>query len=144
MTAPAERMPAITGIAHVELSVRDLDRSVRWYCELLGARDVFRATNDAYSVTACAILEPRSKLVLAFTQHREESSSEFDPRQAGLDHLSFSVADRAELEAWMARLDALGIAHSPVRNEGYAHQVTFEDPDGIALEFSARTPAVKS
>jgi hypothetical protein len=71
-------MPGINGIAHVELSVRDLDKSVRWYCELLGAQDVFRATNDAYRVTACAILEPRSKLVLAFTQHREEEPSEFD------------------------------------------------------------------
>jgi catechol 2,3-dioxygenase-like lactoylglutathione lyase family enzyme len=58
-------MPGINGIAHVELSVRDLDKSVRWYRELLGAQDVFRATNDASRVTACAIFEPRSKLVLA-------------------------------------------------------------------------------
>jgi glyoxylase I family protein len=135
-------MPAISGIAHVELSVRDLDRSVAWYCKLLGARDVFRATNDIYGITACAILEPQSKLVLAFTQHREEDSSEFDPRRVGLDHVSFAVRDRAELDAWVARLDELGIAHSDVQNEGYAHQVTFRDPDGIALEFSARIPPV--
>jgi Glyoxalase/Bleomycin resistance protein/Dioxygenase superfamily len=70
-------MPGINGIAHVELSVRDLDKSVRWYCELLGAQDAFRATNDAYRITACAIFEPRSKLVLAFIQHREEEPSEF-------------------------------------------------------------------
>ena len=133
-------MPAIKGIAHVELSVRNLDRSVAWYCELLGAQDVFRATNDTYGITACAVFEPVSKTVLAFTQHGEEDPSEFDSRRAGLDHLSFAVADRAELEAWVARLDELSIAHSPVRDEGYAYQVTFRDPDGIALEFSARIP----
>jgi glyoxylase I family protein len=136
-------MPTITGIAHVELSVRDLEESVRWYCELLGARDVFRATSDTYGITACAVLEPRSQLVLAFTQHREESPSPFDPRRAGLDHLSFAVSDRTELEAWVARLDALGIAHSSVQDEGYAHQVTLRDPDGIALEFSARIPPTR-
>src|SRR5262249_26052881 len=127
-------------IAHVELSVRDLERSVAWYCALLGAQDVFRATNDTYGITACAIFEPRSKTVLAFTQHREEDPSEFDPRRAGLDHPSLAVVDRAELDTWVQRLDELGIAHSPVQDEGYAHQVTFRDPDGIALEFSARIP----
>jgi glyoxylase I family protein len=135
--------PVIKGIAHVELSVRDLDRSVRWYCELLGAQDVFRATSDTYGITACAILEPHSKLVLAFTQHREEDPSEFDPRRVGLDHVSFAVADRAELEAWVAKLDELGIAHSHVQDERYAYQVTFRDPDGIALEFSARIPPAR-
>ena len=50
------------------------------------------------------------------------------------------MADRAELEAWVARLDELGIAHSHMQDEGYAYQVTFRDPDGIALEFSARSP----
>jgi glyoxylase I family protein len=133
-------MPAIKGIAHVELSVRDLDRSVRWYCQLLGAQDVFRAASDVYGITACAILEPHSKLVLAFTQHRDEDPSAFDPRRVGLDHVSFAVTDRAELEAWVRRLDDLCIEHSAVQDEGYAHQVTFKDPDGIALEFSARIP----
>jgi glyoxylase I family protein len=133
-------MPAIKGIAHVELSVRDLDRSVRWYCQLLGAQDVFRAASDVYGITACAILEPHSKLVLAFTHHRDEDPSAFDPRRVGLDHVSFAVTDRAELEAWVRRLDDLGIEHSAVQDEGYAHQVTFKDPDGIALEFSARIP----
>ena len=111
-------MPAITGIAHVELSVRDLDRSVAWYCALLGAQDVFRATNDTYGITACAVFEPRSKTVLAFTQHRAEDLSEFDPRRAGLDHLSFAVADRAELEAWVQRLDELDIAQVRCRTRG--------------------------
>jgi catechol 2,3-dioxygenase-like lactoylglutathione lyase family enzyme len=76
-------MPGINGIAHVELSVRDLDKSVRWYCELLGAQDVFPATNDAYRITACAIFEPRSKLVLAFTQHREEEPLRVRPAPRG-------------------------------------------------------------
>jgi hypothetical protein len=60
----------------------------RRVCELLGGQDVFRA-NDTYGISACAVFEPQSRTVLAFTQHREEDPPEFDPRRAGLDHLSF-------------------------------------------------------
>ncbi len=60
-------MPAITGVAHVELSVANLDASVQWYSALLGAREVFRATQDEYEISAVAVLEPTSGMVLAFT-----------------------------------------------------------------------------
>jgi catechol 2,3-dioxygenase-like lactoylglutathione lyase family enzyme len=45
-------MPAITGVAHAELSVRDLDASSAWYFRLLGAREVFRERNEAEDLVA--------------------------------------------------------------------------------------------
>jgi len=83
-------MPQIVGIARVELSVSDLDRSVAWYCRLLGARDVFRNRNVDRAFSACAILEPASRTVLAFTQHDVREGSQFTPHRVGLDHLSFA------------------------------------------------------
>jgi len=129
-------MPDITGIAHVELSVRDLDRSVDWYCKLLGARDVWRGSSDEFGITACAIYEPKSKMVLAFTRHDQQEPEPFSPRRPGLDHVSFGVADRAALEDWVAHLDSLGIPHSPIQDDATPPSVTFQDPDGIALELS--------
>ena len=125
----------ITGIAHIELSVRDLERSVAWYCRLLGARDVFRNDDRRRGFKACAILEPASRTVLAFTQHDAQSREEFDPRRAGLDHLSFRVADRRALDAWVTRLDDLGVAHDALDDQGFAVGLNLRDPDGIALEF---------
>jgi glyoxylase I family protein len=58
----------------------------------------------------------------------------------GLDHVSFAVADLAALQGWAARLDELGIPHSPLRDYGYAHAITFNDPDGIPLEFFWQKP----
>ncbi|MEX0781645.1 MAG: VOC family protein [Dehalococcoidia bacterium] len=127
-------MPAITGVAHVELSVRDLDASSEWYCRLLSAREVFREPNEAENLLACAIFEPTSKLVLAFTQHREPTEGAFDVRRAGLDHVSFAVADRAALEEWENCLGELGIVNSGIQDIGYAQSITFADPDGIPLE----------
>lgn len=59
----------------------------------------------------------------------------FTPQRVGLDHLSFAVSDRAELEAWQARLDELGIEHDAIDDQGFAVALNLRDPDGIALEF---------
>ena len=127
-------MPATTGVAHAELSVRDLDVSSQWYCRLLGAREVFRQANDAEDLVACAILEPRSGMVLAFTQHMHPTEGPFDARRVGLDHLSFGAPDEAALESWRAALDELGIPNSGIQDIRYAKSITFSDPDGIPLE----------
>ncbi len=52
------------------------------------------------------------------------------------------MADTDALQAWAGRLDELGIEHSPVRDYGYANAITFDDPDGIGLEFFVQKPRV--
>lgn len=133
-------MPSIEGIAHAELTVTDLDVSSRWYSALLGAREVFRARDEEQGTEACALIEPVSGIVLAFTCHDGGEAAPFSPRRPGLDHLAFAVAGLAGLEAWLARLDELGIAHSPIRDYGYANAITFSDPDGIAIELFFQKP----
>jgi catechol 2,3-dioxygenase-like lactoylglutathione lyase family enzyme len=132
--------PKITGIAHVELSVSDLDASVAWYCRVLGAKDVYRGRNDERGFRACAILEPESRTVIAFTQHDRIEGGSFSARRVGLDHLSFRVADDAVLDAWRQHLDGLGIAHDPIDDQGFALGLNLRDPDGIALEFYVLRP----
>ena len=127
--------PRITGIAHVELSVSDLDASVAWYCRVLGAKDVWRGRNDARGFRDCAIREPETGTVLAFTQHDHLEGGPFTPRRTGLDHLSFAVADEAALRSWSRYLDELGIEHDPIDDRGSILSMTLKDPDGIALEF---------
>lgn len=128
-------MPRIKGIAHIELSVTDLDASAAWYAALLDATETFRAANDAQDIMACALKEPASGMVIAFTQHGRMEGGSFTPRRVGLDHLAFGVADEAELEAWRARLDELRIPHGAIDDYGYGLAITLKDPDGIALEF---------
>ncbi|WNV74707.1 VOC family protein [Geodermatophilus sp. DSM 44513] len=63
----------------------------------------------------------------------------FDPRRVGLDHLSFSVGDRADLDAAVTRYDEHGVEHGPVREVpamGMAFLAAF-DPDGNAIELTA-------
>jgi glyoxylase I family protein len=63
----------------------------------------------------------------------------FDPDRVGLDHLSFSVASRDDLEQAIRLFDEQGVPHGNItRLPSYGIDVLpFEDPDGIQLELTA-------
>jgi hypothetical protein len=52
---------------------------------------------------------------------------------AGFDPVSFAVDGHADIEAWAAHLDGLGIGHSPVIEASVGWLLVFDDPDGISL-----------
>ena len=63
----------------------------------------------------------------------------FDPDRAGLDHLSFSVASRDDLEQAVRLFDEQGVIHGSItRLPSFGiDMLPFEDPDGIQLELTA-------
>jgi len=68
----------------------------------------------------------------------------FDPDRVGLDHLSFSVATREDLEEAVRLFDEHGVTHGAItRLPSFGIDVLpFNDPDGIQLELT--TPVVPS
>lgn len=128
-------MPAITGIAHVELTVRDLEASAAWYIVLLGMRRVFDNHDTERGLRARALLDPGTGTVIALTRHLDADDAGFDPRRPGLDHLALAVADRAELRRWQERIAASGLEYTPLQEWSQGAAVTVRDPDGIAIEF---------
>jgi catechol-2,3-dioxygenase len=67
----------------------------------------------------------------------------FDPDRVGLDHLSFDVASREDLEQAVRQFDERGVTHGAItRLAGFGIDVLpFEDPDGIQLELTAPVAA---
>jgi len=134
-------MPVITGIAHVELSVRNLEASEAWYGRVFEMETVFNSSSEEYGIRDRAMFEPKSKLVFAFTEHQTNAGEPFDPQRTGLDHLSFAVEGLDELRRWHEHLASLGEAPTPfVEWPGGAQSFTVADPDGIAIEFFVRAP----
>lgn len=51
----------------------------------------------------------------------------------GFDPVCFAIADQAAAHAWAAKLDDLGIEHSPVIEATIGWIVSFHDPDGTEM-----------
>lgn len=136
-------MTSFSGIAHVAIVVRDLQASVEWYERVLGferASELREGPPEA-GHPRMLMRHAGSGLVLGVHEPLRRSGDVFDPSRTGLDHFALAVSDHVALEAWEARLDEVGGAHSPVRDIGYAEFISVFDPDGIQWELWAPKPS---
>jgi glyoxylase I family protein len=129
-------MPDFPGLAHVALTVQNVEVSGPWYRQLLGSDPVVDEHTDAGFRHLVWVLDGGT--LLGIHQHQRGVPAEpFTESRVGRDHIGFGVANRAELEKWVDRLNALGISHGGIVDAGYGSGLSFRDPDGIALEFFA-------
>ena len=130
-------MPDIAGIHHISVTVTDIERSVPWYSEVLGLGTLMEEKHPDDSGYAVVLGKPDWSMCVGVHTHPTNAHERFSEARTGLDHISFGVASRAELDAWDARLTQLGVEHSPITDrQGYSVLV-FRDPDNIQLEFIA-------
>jgi len=132
-----ESVPAVTGLQHLGLTVRDIDASEAWYSRVLGLVRVFvepHGTGDGYAVV---MTRPGTALFLGLDHHPDADREMFSPLRTGLDHLALQVSSRSDLDDWRNHLDALGVERGEVSEstEPPAHALLcFRDPDGIPIE----------
>jgi|SRR6188472_2425124 len=123
--------PAIT---HVAVTVTDLAVSEPWYTKVLGVEPVLDEDTGPFRHIVYSL---GGTLLGLHGFPSLDSDAAFDEHTAGLDHVAFGCADRAELVEWAAHLDGLGIAHGDIVDAGYGSGLSFRDPDNIALELFA-------
>jgi catechol 2,3-dioxygenase-like lactoylglutathione lyase family enzyme len=127
-------LPVIDGFGHIDFTVTDGERSVRWWEEVLGFRLV--AFTEKPGFKTWNVFHP-SGVIVGLMTHSNELTDRFDERAVGLDHFALHVPDREALEAWAQHLDQLGIAHSGVQEERGGPLIVLRDPDNIQLELWA-------
>jgi catechol 2,3-dioxygenase-like lactoylglutathione lyase family enzyme len=132
--------PAVTGYHHFAPTVSDVEASAEWYERVFGMTRVpvtFPHHGGEQAGYAVVLTEPRSGIVLGLHHHVANPGQAFDERRTGLDHMSFAVASRADLDAWASWLDSQGVENSGVVDTGdpvpYS-VVVLRDPDNIQLE----------
>ena len=127
-------MAEFPAIAHVAVTVTDLDRSRPWYQRLFGADPVLDEDTGPFQHVVWLL----GGTLFGIHQHAAPSSADpFDELRPGLDHVAFGCANLAQLKQWQAHLNSLGIAHGGIVDASYGSGLSFRDPDNIALEFFA-------
>jgi glyoxylase I family protein len=129
-------VPEFPSIAHVAVTVTDLERSTRWYAALFASDPVLDEDEESGGFHHTVFALDGGQLFGLHT-HQQTAADRFDEHRTGLDHVAFTCSDRGALERWAARLDEMGIANGGVKDAHYGSGVSFRDPDGIALEFFA-------
>lgn len=134
-----------SGFAHVRLTVTDIDRSKAFYDQVFGWPVVVDASASAGEPGVRESAEKFYGGVVYQTPQgtlfglRPVGSTTFDSEHTGLDHVSFAVNSRADLERAAAALDGAGVTHGEVRDMPGARIaiLSFQDPDDINVELTA-------
>jgi glyoxylase I family protein len=136
---------AVGPIHHLRLTVTDIARSRAFYTGLLGFQVAVEspppgdpAYKAMYPVLWGGIVMVCGNVLLGL-RPVAQAGDRFDEDRVGLDHLSFGVASRAELEQAVRLFDEGGVAHGEItRLEGFGIDILpFRDPDNVQLELTA-------
>ncbi len=123
-------------VHHLRLTVTDVDRSRAFYTEVLGFAVVMELNPGVFLSNGSVGLG----LGPAPDPSRAGRTDRFDENRVGLDHLSFGVSSRAELEDAARELAARGVPHGEITDLGATFGLfilAFRDPDNIQLELTA-------
>jgi catechol 2,3-dioxygenase-like lactoylglutathione lyase family enzyme len=122
--------PALAGVHHLKLPVRDLARSRAWYESRLGYQVSAEFVEDG-TLMGLALSHPNGGPGLALRLDPERAAA-----AAGFDYFAIGVPDRPSIEALADRLTALGEEHAGVHFASIGWILPLlHDPDGHEVRF---------
>jgi catechol 2,3-dioxygenase-like lactoylglutathione lyase family enzyme len=132
-------MPTFNGINHLAMVTGDMDKTIRFWRDLLGMRLVAGLGHSGYrhyffqisDTDLIAFFEWPSVEPVPHKQHGRPVSGPFI-----FDHVSFGVSSEEDLWELKDKLSAAGFHVSGVIDHGFIHSIYTHDPNGVPIEFS--------
>lgn len=130
-----------SSIAHVRLTVTDIERSRQFYESVFGwpvllevPENADESARNQLGFLFGGVIYDLGGTLLGL---RPVAADRFDEDRVGLDHIAFRLGSKDELDSAAAHLDELGVVHEPIKDIGPSYILEFRDPDNIALELTA-------
>jgi len=120
-------MIEVANVHHVNIDVRDVDRSVKFYEEVLGLKDgpAPKTSRPLHWVYAGDFP------IIHISQSGADKGDA--PKNSEIcQHIAFRITDH---DAAKQRIEKLGIEYRLAANEKFSvRQIFFDDPDGVTIE----------
>ncbi len=120
----------LEGIDHVAVGVRDVERSAKWYIEVLGFERLYE---DAWDGVPTFVGKGNTGIAL-FPASPDAKSTPSSHRDLRLLHLAFR-ANRENFLAAQRELEKREIKFE-FQDHEISHSIYFHDPDGHVLEIT--------
>ena len=130
-------MMRLKELGHVLLRVLDLERSKKFYSEVLGFRILEEDPEHGGTFMA---LEGQSHSIDLFQVQDAESAERQMPGVRGLGHIAFRVESEAGLKYAYATLREHGVEITRTIDHVSQKSIYFHDPDGNTLEIYYELP----
>lgn len=138
-------MVKYNAIHHLAMATRDMDKTIRFWRDLLGMRLVVGLGKPG---SRLYFLEVSGNALIAFfewpdVEPVEEKDHGYPVKgPCVFDHVSFGVEGDEDLWDLRERLDAAGFWVSDMIDHGFIHSIYSFDPNGIPIEFSCNAEAL--
>jgi len=132
-------MIKFNGISHLAMATGDMDRTIRFWRDLLGMRLVAGLGKPGYRHYFFEISENDLIAFFEWPGVNPVEGKEHGYPVKGpfiFDHVSFGVEKEDDLWELKDKLEAAGFEVSEVIDHGFIHSIYAFDPNGIPIEFS--------
>ena len=128
------------GVSHLAMATGDMDKTIRFWRDLLGMRLVAGLGGPGYRHYFFEISDHDLIAFFEWPDVKPVPEKDHGEPVSGpyiFDHVSFGVESEEDLWRTKDRLAAAGFWVSDVIDHGFIHSIYAFDPNGIPIEFSS-------
>ena len=130
-------------LGHLVLYVRNVERSAKFYRDVLGWKQILPGEDQPLSFPVAAFSSGRTHHELLLIEVGDDAQAQPQGRHVGLYHFGLKVGDTDdELREALARLQEADVTVVGATDHTVTHSLYILDPDGNEIELYVDVPGV--